>query len=101
MTMRTIAACFLIACLCLSIKSQGRGSIVSGTVLQDRNGLPISGATVTLGGRNPIKATTDNNGRFSFDMVAAGRYLLSVTSDGYFVPSGVGSASPAQRFGLS
>jgi hypothetical protein len=51
--------------------------VVTGTVVANLTGLPISGATVTLGG---LTTTTSGNGAFTFPTVNAGTYTLSVSA---------------------
>ena len=100
-TMRMLIVFVFMACLVESVEAQGRGSIVSGTVLQDGTTTPISGASVTLSSRPQTTTTTDGNGRFSFAMVSPGQYTLRVTREGYFVPVGGNSALLSLGFGLT
>ena len=50
--------------------------MVTGTVVANLTGLPISGATVTLGG---LTTTTNGNGAFTFPTVVPGSYTLTVS----------------------
>ena len=66
--------------------SVGTGTIV-GTVTDDRTGLPISGAVVSISGTThppTPEVTTDGDGQFVFAAVAAGRYSISAKHGGYF-----------------
>ena len=62
----------------MSQLSPGQG-VVAGQVLSDVTGLPIAGATVSLGSGGPV-ATTDEAGVFSF-VTAVGPALLSMEKD--------------------
>ena len=59
----------------------GAGTMVSLTGAVKSNSAPLAGASVTLDGART--ATTDENGRFTFEQVAGGRHVLSVECDGY------------------
>ena len=67
---------------------------VSGTVTVAGSGLPARRARVTLSGANaPARhATTDEQGRFSFAALPAGRYSLSASKAGH-VPAHFGQPS--------
>jgi hypothetical protein len=60
-------------------------AIVTGQVVDRRDGLAIAGALVTLsrGGRPTVTTATDASGRFSFSDVAPGIYVLGVRANGY------------------
>ncbi len=68
--------------------SQNKGSI-QGTVVDSKTGQPLKGAEVSLramstGNRGePNSAVSDADGRFAFDGLAAGRYRLSASRNGY------------------
>lgn len=72
----SIRAAILALCLTCAATSVQAGEL-SGT-LRDASALPVAGATVTLPelGR---ATTTDANGRYSFDGLAAGRYAIAVS----------------------
>lgn len=55
--------------------------VVSGTVVESGDGVPVAGITVTLDGRSP--AVTDRSGRFRFERVSAGRHVLAAEGLGY------------------
>src|SRR5262250_1196461 len=60
-------------------------STVEGTVL-DRQGLPISGAEVSIAGNNLAlskKTTTDANGNYEIAALPAGLYALTVSHAGF------------------
>lgn len=64
---------------------QGTTSRVTGTVT-DNNGAAVAGATVTL--TNPavsssLTATTDEGGRYTFDLIQPGTYTVSVEKEGF------------------
>jgi protocatechuate 3,4-dioxygenase beta subunit len=66
---------------------------IGGTVIDAVSGEPLKGAVVKLGGtampNDPapaapsVFASTDSNGRFVFEGLSAGRYLLLASHDGY------------------
>jgi protocatechuate 3,4-dioxygenase beta subunit len=59
------------------------GLSVDGFVVAKKDGAPIEGACVTLGGRSDYEMQTDETGRFSFGAVDRGRYLLTVSAFGF------------------
>jgi Carboxypeptidase regulatory-like domain len=58
----------------------GIGPTVSGTVVDNQNGAPISGATLTIGGR---MGTSNINGGYFLAEVPKGAQTLKVTAPGY------------------
>src|ERR1700722_8516875 len=80
----TLSVCFLIS-NALSVFAQSDGRVV-GTI-GDAKGQPIEAATITLlhaKDSSRLKTTvTDKTGHFTFDHVAAGKYLVSATSVGF------------------
>jgi hypothetical protein len=72
--------------------------VVTGTVVANLTGLPISGATVTLGS---LTTTTSGNGAFSFPTVNAGTYTLSVSATLYTTLTQSVSVAPGQTVTLS
>jgi protocatechuate 3,4-dioxygenase beta subunit len=68
--------------------SANKGSI-QGTVVDSKTGQPLKGAEVSLrsfsaGGRGDASASvSDGEGRFTFDGLAAGRYRLTASKNGY------------------
>lgn len=70
--------------------SQDKGSI-QGTVIDAKTGQPLKGAEVSLramstGNRGePNSSVSDADGRFTFDGLAAGRYRLSASRNGYLM----------------
>ena len=59
---------------------------VSGTVVDAASGAPLSGAQVTITSRSTQDAEgvlTDEEGRFAFENLAAGKYVLSAKRTGY------------------
>ena len=69
-------------------QSQNKGSI-QGTVIDSKTGQPLRGAEVSLrifatGNRGePDSAVSDSEGHFAFDNLAAGRYRLTASRNGY------------------
>lgn len=67
------------------------GNSIEGTVVNDRTGLPLVRAHVVLrpaqAGSNAIGIDTDDKGAFVIRDVAAGRYSLSASRDGYLATS--------------
>lgn len=72
----------------ISDDSQNKGSI-QGTVIDSKTGQPLRGAEVSLrvlfsGNRiEPTSAVSDADGHFAFDNLAAGRYRLTASRNGY------------------
>jgi hypothetical protein len=82
------------------IAVRAQGNAVRGQVV-DQRGSAIGAARVTLsdGAKEPKAATTDGEGRFVFQGIAAGRYRLAVAAIGFTVYSdevmvGMSSADP-------
>ena len=85
---------FLIAAVCLwSLLSiltarplaQSGLTEINGTV-RDASGTPLPGATVTLTGPErdeTVTATTDTEGRYRFEGVAAGTYSITFSREGF------------------
>lgn len=63
----------------------GSGMLLGRVVGSDRQ--PLRGALVTIGGSPPREVITDDNGRFAFDGLAAGRYNLNATKPAFVVPA--------------
>ncbi len=59
---------------------------VSGTVVNDATGEPITRAMVTLQASPARYAFTDSNGAFSMEAVAPGRYPIQAQKPGFFGP---------------
>ena len=83
-TFTILTFCFLISNT-LSVLAQSDGK-VTGTI-GDAKGQPIEAATITLlqaKDSSRLKTTvTDKSGHFTFDHVAAGKYLVSASSVGF------------------
>jgi hypothetical protein len=67
---------------------------VTGTVLLPDSS-PLAGALVRLAG-TARAATTSGNGRFTFDSLPPGQYVLEVQSIGFAVTRGVIAVNPAE-----
>jgi len=82
------------------------GNSIAGTVLNDRTGLPLARAHVTLvpaqAGLSAAAADTDEKGAFVIGGVASGRYSLSASRDGYLTTSvcWLGSVRLQQTFAI-
>jgi hypothetical protein len=73
----------IIALLFFAVVSQDIAQI-SG-IVQDETGQPVAAAEVILNGPNIMNRTVaDDRGRFVFDAVPAGRYLLDFSQAGFF-----------------
>ena len=58
---------------------------VRGVVVTDV-GTPVRDADIILSGQQVREAKSDDNGRFDFDGLSAGRFYLSVTKAGFGTP---------------
>ena len=69
---------------------EAKGRVLAGAVLDAETGLPVTNAVVLLarGGAN-FGVTTDEEGHFRFDGIAAGRYGLSLQADAHQLPGGI------------
>ncbi len=74
----------MVALLCLAAGVAAQGS-VSGRVTADPDGRPLANAAVIIGEARGV--TTDRDGRFTIDRVAAGIYTLEVRMLGYHTHS--------------
>jgi hypothetical protein len=72
--------------------------MVSGTVVANLTGLPISGATVTLGG---LTTATNGNGAFTFPSVVAGAYTLTVSATLYTTSTQTVSVAAGQTVSVT
>ena len=89
---KPLFAFLLLFCLIAVANGQGTTSRVTG-VVQDANGAAIAGATVTLTNEATavsFTATTSDSGTYSFDLVQAGKYTVSIEKQGFkkFVSQG-------------
>ena len=80
--MRKPLFAFLLLTFCLIAVANGQGttSRVTG-IVQDANGAAIAGATVTLTNEATavsFSAQTSDSGTYSFDLVQAGKYTVSI-----------------------
>ena len=82
---RICAFLFLVCCLVAVASGQGTTSRVTGTV-QDANGGAVAGARVTLTNEATgvsFNAETSESGTYSFDLVQAGKYTVTVEKQGF------------------
>ena len=63
------------------------GAEVRGSVVDARGGEALSNVAVQLVG-GAWRATTDSSGRFRITGIAAGDYVLNVSTVGYHLPAG-------------
>ena len=56
---------------------------ITGQVLNQRDGQPIAGASLTLSGDGSASGSSGNDGKFAFDNLGAGSYELLVQKDGF------------------
>src|SRR5678815_3829653 len=85
MKKRICAFLFIVCCLVAVASGQGTTSRVTGTV-QDANGGAVAGARVTLTNEATgvsFNAETSESGTYSFDLVQAGKYTVTVEKQGF------------------
>ncbi len=87
MDRRFIFLAMLFVCFSLvgSVFAQGTTARLTGTIT-DNSGASIPGATVTLTNeatQTSLTTTTSNNGGYTFDLIQAGVYTVSVEKDGF------------------
>lgn len=84
--MRTLTSLIFLQILVSVAFGQGRTGKISGSV-QDPGGKPMDAVSVSLLGKNDSTtkrvAITDKYGRFIFENISIGKYILSVTHIGY------------------
>ena len=74
---------------------------IRGVVVTDV-GTPVRDADIILSGQQVREAKSDDNGRFDFDGLQAGRFYLSVTKAGFGTPiSTIQTATALPSFGLA
>ena len=99
------AMALVMTCTAVTVAEwQSRGTaVVSGVIVTDAaNPQPVRRATVRLtgdAGTSGRLAGTDDNGKFSFDGLSAGTYMLSATKPGY-VQAFYGSKRPGRGPGV-
>ncbi len=99
------AMAFVTTCTAVTVAEwQSRGTaVLSGVIVTDAaNPQPVRRATVRLtgdAGTSGRLAGTDENGKFSFDGLPAGTYMLSATKPGY-VQAFYGSKRPGRGPGV-
>jgi hypothetical protein len=75
----------IMAVLCLALATGVRADTISGTV-KDPSGAVVAGARVEISGGSlaaPLVLTSDEAGRFAAPNLAAGKYSVRVTRDGF------------------
>jgi hypothetical protein len=73
----------------VSGRTQQATSSVSGSVVEQGSGVPLSGVRIALaavGGREVASGTTDAQGKFSLEAVTPGHYMVQLTKAGYLTP---------------
>jgi len=81
---QTLCAAILVL-LCLGLAATAGADTLSGTV-KDSSGGVVAGARIEITGGNisqPIVLTSDASGKFSAPNLAAGKYSVKVTKDGF------------------
>ena len=82
---KAFAICALTLTFCISAFAQGTTSRITGTVY-DAAGAPVSGATVTIkrdGAGAGLTTQTSDDGRYTFDLIQAGTYEVTVEKVGF------------------
>ncbi|HTJ24872.1 MAG TPA: TonB-dependent receptor [Candidatus Limnocylindria bacterium] len=87
---RAVAALLCAALLCMfgvPASAQSGSTTITGLVIDQKNALPVTGATVTLvkNGTTVETATTTANGRYTLSQIAPGLYTLTIRARGYDV----------------
>ncbi|MBV8724099.1 MAG: carboxypeptidase regulatory-like domain-containing protein [Candidatus Eremiobacteraeota bacterium] len=73
--------------------------VISGTVVDEATGAPVSGATVyATSGANLAQMTSDSNGRFVFLTLLPGLYSLCASKPGYTLDCRPRDSKPAELF---
>ena len=84
---RIILAIFLFVAQLSTSQQQKQTSSISGTVVADPGGKPLSGAAVVIVDdqqhESRYSTTTDDKGQFSFSNLSAGSYAVDLKKDGY------------------
>jgi hypothetical protein len=82
--MKAVALCLLLTGLFASAK-QLRADTITGTV-KDPSGAVVAGARVEITGgvlTQPVVVSTDGEGKFLFPNLAAGKYSVRVSKEGF------------------
>jgi hypothetical protein len=82
---KALAVCALNLVFCLVAFSQGTTTRITGTIT-DPQGSPVSGATVTIvreGTGAPLTTQTSDTGQYTFDLIQAGTYEITVEKAGF------------------
>lgn len=82
---KAFTICALSLTFCIAAFAQGTTSRITGTVT-DPQGSPVSGATVTIvreGTGAPLTTQTSDNGQYTFDLIQAGSYQVTVEKAGF------------------
>ena len=70
---------------CAALFAQGTTTRITGSVT-DPQGSPVSGATVTIvreGTGSPLTTQTSDSGQYTFDLIQAGTYEITVEKAGF------------------
>jgi|GEM_PF-1229837 len=84
----------------MNIQARARGEASIAGQVRTAGGAPIADAVVMITGSSPphpdIAALTDEQGRYRFDGLIAGRYTLQVNATGYVPRTGEVQARPGE-----
>ncbi|MEO7530863.1 MAG: TonB-dependent receptor [Sediminibacterium sp.] len=78
--MKKFLGTLMLALVTICAISQPVKRLVQGTVTESSSKIPVAGATVSMNGRQTL---TDENGKFTFNRLAEGKYEFSISSLGY------------------
>ena len=94
---KTWTACVFVSQLWMAAGASAQPPAqLSGSVL-DATGLPLAGATITLGGASNHVAHTNSEGQFEFASLPAGEYELTATLHGFAPVKETTRLTPGQR----
>ena len=79
----TVRSSNFIQTMNLSLSPTVTTGSLTGTVVEEATGAPVSGATLTLAGSPSVSATTDSMGAFAFSDVPKGSRQITLSSVGY------------------
>jgi len=74
---------FLLTISLVLVSGMATALTLSGKVIDRESSIPVSGATIEIGGFD-IKTAADDNGRFVVENMEPGKYKINLSSVGYF-----------------